>query len=611
MSIISLSIFSIGQAQTYSVVTGLENDTTLASVGNESMHANGTINDWYAALPSHKAIPNVIYAWNSRAQIIYGLGGPTTWAAIAPIWEVGPHNQHDDYWNSDPPDLTASNYSNGTSCDTCAIRDIYRGMSVWWTVNSDPRYPPSYWNTNDFALPTSGTIPMLPSSDNLLGPSNPEVVQALNTYSIDEDENGNPVTVITPDTYNWGCDEFGRWQDRSNSQLTDTAIGISLGVASVSGLQGNSLVNWGFTNDLPAVTHVQIADNNGKIYFDKLRGQKPTVNNPLPLGSTIAVSIFFNQSMNPDSANNSVSFSPQNGSGPSVSFTPVPLDPPGWFNTNYGYDTWVGTAVIPKNYTGNQVLQIHFELYGLGQGTQGTINQIDSYEGVDNKGQGQVASDTVYQPGTDQLNIFRVYTRSYVHAVTISQNTFPIYQAAWPLEPTPQIMVTPDGNPPFPVTILAAAPAVAVNTSANLGSVHIDMNFYYPMVNPTTTPLAQAPVPTVEAYYPVTPTGTITCTWPSQKGWCATLTRGTLGVTSEELKKNLWLEISQTEILLTQKEQRATNSILNTVIFRKRLKNIWIMILILFAIRSYIAIATIHSRVISFIISCSISTSLD
>jgi hypothetical protein len=79
------------------------------------MHATGTVNDWYVALPSPKAIPSTLYAWSSKVQIIYDAGDPVNLAVIAPVWEVGPHNTNDDYWNSDPPDLTAANYANDAS----------------------------------------------------------------------------------------------------------------------------------------------------------------------------------------------------------------------------------------------------------------------------------------------------------------------------------------------------------------------------------------------------------------------------------------------------------------------------------------------------------------
>jgi len=137
--------------------------------------ANGHIiqpHDHFVALPSPRVLCS-LDGHEFEAELSYK--EKTT---REPVWDVGPWNIHDNYWDPEPS------------------REIYTALQQYWQTHDSPKAPlPPEWDPAIFPVPP----PITP-----IGQGVPESQKAYETSA-----------TYTPNSYNYGCDEFGRhrWCD--------------------------------------------------------------------------------------------------------------------------------------------------------------------------------------------------------------------------------------------------------------------------------------------------------------------------------------------------------------------------------------------------------------
>ena len=171
-------------------------------------------NDWFVALPNPERSSSDTSWTNSgnggRVRVSYNLTNDTITvnrSIIAPVWDVGPWNKQDDYWNVDD------------------VRNIYAIIGQYWqTPGAAPDGPPPGWNQpSTFPTPAPSLVgtSSAPLAFGPLGQGNPEAFQAWNTTA--KDGTG----TITVNTYNYGCDQSGRTV--FSSGLNGAGIDVSAG----------------------------------------------------------------------------------------------------------------------------------------------------------------------------------------------------------------------------------------------------------------------------------------------------------------------------------------------------------------------------------------------
>jgi hypothetical protein len=81
-------------AQPYTVYATQEGLAGQCCTAPPNNHTIATL-DWFVALPSPYILNNQ-NSWNSRVRVVYN-----NISIIAPVWDIGPWNVDDDYWNPD------------------------------------------------------------------------------------------------------------------------------------------------------------------------------------------------------------------------------------------------------------------------------------------------------------------------------------------------------------------------------------------------------------------------------------------------------------------------------------------------------------------------------
>ena len=311
--------------------------------------ANGhviVLEDWFVALPHRNPLsPNdSTNGWDSKVRVTYG-----DRSVIAPVWDVGPWNTRDNYW------------------DIESARDIYDRLLEYWQTYDSPRNPlPPLWDPDSFPVP-----PQSPP----LGQGNPEAWEAFHTSE-----------MYSPLSYNYGCDQFGRHRWYTPAPLNGAAMDLADGVF-WNGLQlpDNDTVDWDFTGELPMVERVILTQIRGvdTVYiYDSQTG----TSEPAEEG-VLTFEIHFDETMNTQNLPE-VTFglnSPYTDFGVTASS--------GWNKTIYEDDAWIGTITI----TGQMQICCggthHIRIVARDLGN----NQIDGDE------------DTIlYNPGPDTIHQFMI-----------------------------------------------------------------------------------------------------------------------------------------------------------------------------------------------------------
>lgn len=488
---ISLILFPIQSFAGYSALATQEDDVNGTTSNNHKVIQN----DWFVALPSPEKLSSD-NSWTNRIRLSQvNQAGVTIRTCIAPIWDVGPWNTKDNYWDQD------------------SSRTIYGQLRAYWKPvgsNSAPATAtPTGWDPSIFSVPPS----IGPGS---LAPGTPEADTAFftsgfyPTYSLS--------TPLSSDAYNYSSDEVGRhpWcipctytdlsgvthtsTDNSN-QLNGAGIDLADGVFLYGvGFAVNSepRITWNFTQDLPAISEVQILNQAGVILYDRLYGQSmPATNLLVPPGSPVTLIITFNQSML-EETQDAYQGIPVSTAMPIVQYgsNPSTVKAVGWSATNYGDDTWTGVSTVPTAFSGPQTLSIQSFLSGQ---TNGVENQLEGDESTSNG----------YNPRPDTLSVFQVGNPTYVQSVTLSQgpNFNMFYAASWP------------------TTAQGAPPSGPLNVSTNipldnhiLGSLGVTLGFSGPMDIATGNPIFVFTV-AGGTQFPATGTGQ----WNGQQTWSGTV----------------------------------------------------------------------------------------
>jgi hypothetical protein len=257
--------------------------------------------DWFVALPEGSALASM-NLWNSNVRI-YFTNNSITRSVIAPVWDVGPWNNNDDYWNPDPPSHATNDLSNPD------YRSVYIDMNKFWTNTYNPIPTPGYtpgplgtpppgWNPDPNIFPRPPSI----TTNYFLGVGNPQAAQVYEVCNQDNslDDNVPLVNSIDSTTYNYALDEpYGRHPWYKANPLNGAGIDFADGVFKFGLiLPGNSLVNWGFTSELPSVLNVTFFNQQGVTLYNRAGGSAiPTINLPISTNQPISIVIRFNQSM--------------------------------------------------------------------------------------------------------------------------------------------------------------------------------------------------------------------------------------------------------------------------------------------------------------------------
>ena len=294
-------------------------------------------NDWFVALPHPKAL-DTNGDWSPRVRVTCAqtTTGKTR-SIIAPVWDVGPWNIKDNYWDDE------------------TSRDIYADLrAYWWTNNAihnrRPRTPlPPAWTDDGF--PVDATHPALPA----IGVGTPEAQKAYDTsasYSVD--------------SYNYGCDRYGRHRWYSDP-LNGAGIDLADGIVTAGLKPANAIVtfpvDWDFTSELPRVQKITITEDSTVIY-DSETG----ASNPAKAG-TLTFKIVFTETMKTENL-------PVVTFGVDSPYTSNTVSNGSWSQTTYENDTWTGTAEIGS---GAEDGVNTVSIYAL---DAGGLNQIDDNRNV-------------------------------------------------------------------------------------------------------------------------------------------------------------------------------------------------------------------------------------
>lgn len=323
--------------------------------------------DWFVALPSAKNLAKN-FSWDQayngtavpvRVRVTYGQR-----SIIAPVWDVGPWNTKDDYWNDN------------------SVRSIYSQMSSYWSTHNAPLSPnlPPGWDPAVYKVPPSNA---------LLSLGVPEAGEAYNTSQ-----------TFSQSSYNYGCDQFGRHRWYTAVPLNGAGIDLADGVAwDGLAIPGNVFVNWELTQDLPMIKQVVISNGSGVIY-DSLTG----VNSGAQAGLQLSVKIIFSETLNPNftpavSLANLTSYSASTGA---------------WSITTYTNDTWTGSIAIPETAAaGTYTLNVDARDYGPNGG-----NKLDADESTSlyNPGIDSVHKISIVPVGANHIVISQFATRGATNA---------------------------------------------------------------------------------------------------------------------------------------------------------------------------------------------------
>lgn len=355
-------------------------------------------NDWFVGLPSPEELSSN-NSWTNRIRISQvTVSGVTIRSCVAPIWDVGPWNTTDNYWDPD------------------SSRTIYGQLNKYWSPvgsNSAPATAtPTGWDPSAFPVPPS----IAPGS---LDSGRPEADEAFFTSGFYNSFNLSTPLSIT--AYNYSCDEVGRhpwcipctYTDLSGKTHTSTNNSNQLNGAGIDLADGLFLygmafaadqeprIYWNITQDLPSVSEVQILNQAGVTLYDRFYGQSQAVTNlPVPTGTPVSIVIKFNESMLETTQDDIQGIGDSGTAMPIVQYgsSPVTVQPAGgtgWSSNNFGDDTWTGTTIVPTTLSGPQTLSIRSFLTGQ---TNNLENELDADENT----------STGYGQGPDLMTIFQL-----------------------------------------------------------------------------------------------------------------------------------------------------------------------------------------------------------
>ena len=302
-ALVALNIISCAPLSAYTVKATRE-----GLVGGETYTGHIIVaNDWFVALPHPSGI-DTNGDWSPRVRVTCAqtTTGKTR-SIIAPVWDLGPWNIRDNYWAEE------------------ASRDTYASLRLWWwengaVKNRRPATPlPPNWT--DAGFPVDATHPALPA----IGVGIPEAQKAYDTSA-----------NYTVDSYNYGCDRFGRHRWYSDP-LNGAGIDLADGVVTAGLKPANAIVtfpvDWDFTTELPRVQKITITEDSTVIY-DSETG----TSNPAKEG-TLTFKIVFTETMKTENL-------PVVTFGLNSPYTGTAVSNGSWSQTTYENDTWSGTAQI-------------------------------------------------------------------------------------------------------------------------------------------------------------------------------------------------------------------------------------------------------------------------
>ncbi|MEW6104545.1 MAG: hypothetical protein AB1630_12150, partial [bacterium] len=287
--------------------------------------------DWFVALPSGERLAGN-NRWNHRVRVTYG-----NRSIIAPVWDVGPWNELDNYWVEN---------RNTWGVDEYSLTHGFPAIGV-------PMAQQSYRNGWHYGYTVSRT-----------GIVNGQYVRI-------------PYDPITGNP--------GTQRRVTNEAGIDLADGVFLNGLR---LQNNAWVNWDFTSDLPMVKKVRlIQQREGKtiVIYDS----KTKESNSAGIG-TVTFKIEFTETMRTNNNMPEISF------GLSSPYTQHKATAStGWTRTTYEYDTWIGIFNIPENksedYDGTNTISIVARDWGPNGG-----NQIDQDENTSSYNPGTDTNHKIY-----------------------------------------------------------------------------------------------------------------------------------------------------------------------------------------------------------------------